>query len=77
MLCFAFPRRFRKNILHLGIYTCAWIALGGILGCGGNSGSSAPPAATVNKTPAGTYTLTLTATTGATTLTQPLTLVVQ
>jgi hypothetical protein len=76
LLGFAFPRRFRKSLLHAGACVFALIAFGCLSGCGGSSGTT-PPAPTTNYTPAGTYHLTVTATSGATTSTQSLTLVIQ
>jgi hypothetical protein len=46
-------------------------------GCGGGSSSTPPPPPPVTGTPAGTYTITVTATSGSTTATTPLTLIVQ
>jgi hypothetical protein len=75
LLCFAFPRRFRKSLFHLGACVVALIGLASLSGCGGSSSTRSAPI--VNNTPAGTYTLTVTATGGTTNSTQSLTLVVQ
>jgi drug/metabolite transporter (DMT)-like permease len=75
LLCFAFPRRFRKSLFHVGACAFVLIALGCLSGCGGSSGTTSAP--TTNYTPAGTYHLTVTATSGTTNSTQSLTLVVQ
>lgn len=77
VLCLVFPRRFRKSIFHVGACVVALIGFASLSGCGGGGRSSMPPAPTVNYTPAGTYTLTLTAASGTTNSTQSLTLLVQ
>jgi hypothetical protein len=76
LLCFVFPRRFRKSIFHSAVCGFALVALGCLSACGG-SASSTPSAPTINYTPAGTYNLTVTTTSGATTAILPLVLTVQ
>jgi hypothetical protein len=48
----------------------------GVMGCGGG-GSTPPPVTQTFTTPPGTYTLTVNATTGKATVSQPLTLIVR
>jgi hypothetical protein len=76
LLCFVFPRRFRKGIFHAVVCGFALVALGYLSACGG-SASSTPSAPTINYTPAGTYNLTVAASSGAATATLPLVLTVQ
>ena len=77
LLCCVFARRFRKSLVHMVACIFALIVLGGLSGCGGGSSMSTTSASTTNSTPAGTYHLTVTATSGTTQSTQSLTLVVQ
>jgi hypothetical protein len=69
-------RRRRRLLLVGGLIALTWVAaLSGCGGGGGNSGGGSGQM--INKTPAGTYTLTVTATAGSVTESQNLTLVVQ
>jgi len=74
-LCLAVPRRLRKGLIYASWCTLALIGLCCVSACGGGSSTSSPPV--VNYTPAGTYNLTLTATSGSVTTTQILVLTVQ
>ncbi len=66
--------RFARVALSACLVLMPIVAATLLVGCGGGSSSSTPP---VTGTPAGTYTITVTATSGSTTATTPLTLIVQ
>ncbi len=76
-ICLVMPRRSRKGVIHMAWCALALLGLGCVSACGGGSASSSPPLPLVNYTPAGTYHLTLTATSGSVTATQTLVLIVQ
>ena len=75
--CLVMPRRLRKGVIHTAWCAFVLLVLGCVSACGGGSGSSSPAPPVVNYTPAGTYHLTLTATSGSVTATQTLVLIVQ
>ena len=67
--------RFARVALSVCLVLMPIVAATLLVGCGGGSSSTPPPP--VTGTPAGTYTITVTATSGSTTATTQLTLVVQ
>ncbi|WP_158750705.1 FG-GAP-like repeat-containing protein [Acidobacterium sp. S8] len=73
LLCILPVRRFRRGITI--VVVAFSIAAMGLLGCGGGGSSKAPPV--YGGTPAGTYTLNLTATSGSLSSTVPITLKIQ
>jgi hypothetical protein len=69
--------RFARVALSACLVLMPIVAATLLVGCGGGSSSTPPPPPPVTGTPAGTYTITVTATSGSTTATTPLTLIVQ
>jgi hypothetical protein len=69
--------RTAKGSSRLLARTLTWLLLLLICSCGGGSTSSTGPQPNPNGTPAGTYTLTVSATSGGTSQQMPLTLIVQ
>lgn len=69
-------RRRASCYVRVGVLLFACMPIIGLAGCGGG-GNSTPPAQQTFTTPPGTYTLTVSATTGKATVSQPLTLTVQ
>jgi hypothetical protein len=69
--------RFARVALSACLVLMPIVAATLLVGCGGGSSSTPPPPPPVTGTPAGTYPITVTATSGSTTATTQLTLVVQ
>lgn len=70
-------RRGRRSLLAIPLVFCALVVVAGLSGCGGKatptSGTTTP---VVTRVPPGTYTVTVTATSGANTVQLPLTIIV-
>ena len=69
--------RFARVALSACLVLMPIVAATLLVGCGGGSSSTPPPPPPVTGTPAGTYMITVTATSGSTTATTQLTLIVQ
>ena len=69
------PARRRRRVAGLGLMLLVFFAAG--VGCGGGSSNSGGGSTTSGATPAGTYSITVTATSGSVSHTQLLTLIVQ
>jgi hypothetical protein len=72
LLFFGIPARRHSRLRMLGLFAILMAFVGGILACGGGGGNSS-----ISGTTAGSYTITVTGTSGSTTVTCPFTVTVQ
>jgi len=70
-------KRGRRSLLAIPLMFCAFVVGTGVIGCGGGAAkTTASTTSTINRVPMGTYTVTVTATSGKNTVQVPITITV-